>query len=68
MFDKSALRLPQIRCEEYLGWIYINLDPDAVPVKQCLSELTTFLEHYHMEIMSASLKKNITGIQTGNAD
>ena len=48
-FDKAALRLPQAQCQVYLGWIYVNLDPDALPVKQCLSELTTLLEPYHME-------------------
>ena len=48
-FDKSAMRLPQARCEEYLGWIYVNLDPDAVSVRDQLSELTELLEPYHME-------------------
>jgi len=48
-FDKSKMRLPQAKCENYLGWIYINLDPNAKPVNECLAPLTALLAPYNME-------------------
>ena len=48
-FDKSAYRLPPIRCEEWLGWILITLNPDAEPVNQKLAEVHALIEDYGME-------------------
>ena len=30
-FDQGEYRLPRIRCENWLGWIMISLNPDAAP-------------------------------------
>ena len=31
-FCKDGYKLPQVRCEEWLGWVMITLNPDAPPV------------------------------------
>jgi phenylpropionate dioxygenase-like ring-hydroxylating dioxygenase large terminal subunit len=38
-FDRDAVRLPAIRCEDWLGWIMVTLDPDAPPPAAHLAEL-----------------------------
>ena len=36
-FGKVAYRLPQLRCENWLGWIMVSLNPDAPPVSRQLA-------------------------------
>ena len=48
-FNKSDIQLPAVRCEEYLGWIYVCLDPDVEPVAQMLADLTEKLLPYNMQ-------------------
>ena len=48
-FNKSDIQLPAVRCEEYLGWIYVCLDPDVEPVAHRLSDLTEKLLPYNMQ-------------------
>ena len=48
-FDKQSHRLPRVRCEEWLGWIMVNLDPDAPPVAKGLVELEEMIADYTME-------------------
>ena len=48
-FNKSNIQLPAVRCEEYLGWIYVCLDPDVAPVADMLVELTEKLLPYNMQ-------------------
>lgn len=48
-FEKKDHCLPEIRTEIWHGWIYITLNPDAVPVSQALAELETYVGRYQME-------------------
>ena len=32
-FDRSEYRLPPVRCEEWLGWVLVTLNPAAPPVR-----------------------------------
>ncbi len=48
-FDKTEYCLPQVRCEEWLGWIMISLNPDAAPVSEGLKEMLPLIENYGME-------------------
>ncbi len=32
-FDKSSICLTQVRAEEFLGFLFVNLDPDAEPME-----------------------------------
>ncbi|MGB0844906.1 MAG: aromatic ring-hydroxylating oxygenase subunit alpha, partial [Alphaproteobacteria bacterium] len=38
-FCKDKLKLPSIRCEEWLGWVMVSLNPNAEPVSQQLAEV-----------------------------
>ncbi|MBB2201539.1 aromatic ring-hydroxylating oxygenase subunit alpha [Gluconacetobacter tumulisoli] len=48
-FCKDEYRLPDIRCEDWLGWIYVTLDADAVPVADRLRPLEQMIAPYGME-------------------
>ena len=48
-FCKAGMRLPQLRCEEWLGWIMVNLDPEAAPVAELLGEVESLVGDYGME-------------------
>ena len=38
-FCKESYKLPSIRCEEWLGWVFITLNPDLPPVAEGLAEV-----------------------------
>ncbi len=48
-FEKKGYCLPQVRCEEWLGWIMVSLNPDAKPAAQGLSEVEDLVGQYGME-------------------
>lgn len=48
-YDREAIRLPQIRCEEWLGWVFVTLDPEAPPVAEHLEPLAREIAPYGME-------------------
>jgi phenylpropionate dioxygenase-like ring-hydroxylating dioxygenase large terminal subunit len=37
--DKTTRCLPQIRCETWDGWVFVNQDPDAVPLLEWLAPI-----------------------------
>lgn len=49
-FDKSAVCLTEVRTELYLGFIFVNLDPDAAPMEEWFpgvhEELMEWLPHW----------------------
>lgn len=48
-FDKKGYCLPQVRCEEWLGWIMVSLNPDAKPASEGLVEVEDLVGQYDME-------------------
>ena len=48
-FCKESYKLPQIRCEEWLGWIMVTLNADAPPVSEQLAEVQALIDDYGME-------------------
>ena len=48
-FNVAAYRLPQLRCEEWLGWIMVSLNPDAPPVAEQFQDVATMIADYDME-------------------
>lgn len=48
-FCKEHYRLPQVRCEEWLGWIMVTLNAAAAPVHQQLTEVEALVDDYQME-------------------
>ncbi|UXX82835.1 aromatic ring-hydroxylating oxygenase subunit alpha [Roseovarius pelagicus] len=47
-FCKDGYRLPQLRCEEWLGWVFVSLNPDAPPVATQLAEVEALVAGYDM--------------------
>jgi len=48
-FCRDDYALPNFRCEVWLGWIMVSVNPDAPPVAETLAELTALIGHYGME-------------------
>lgn len=51
-FDKAALRLPALRVEEWLGWVFVNQDPDAAPLAPDLAALHELLAPFSVDAMT----------------
>ena len=56
-FCKDDYRLPTIRCEEWLGWIYITLNNEAPSVQQRLNTLAEMIKPYGMENYSECFRE-----------
>ncbi len=48
-FRREDYCLPRLRCEEWLGWIFVTLDPDAAPVAERLAEVEDLIADFGME-------------------
>ncbi|GAA6163494.1 aromatic ring-hydroxylating dioxygenase subunit alpha [Pelagimonas sp. KU-00592-HH] len=47
-FCKEAYSLPKVRCEEWLGWVFVTLNADAKPVTEVLSQVEELIGGYDM--------------------
>ncbi|MDU8928683.1 Rieske 2Fe-2S domain-containing protein [Alisedimentitalea sp. MJ-SS2] len=47
-FCKESYKLPSVRCEEWLGWVFITLNADALPVAEQLREVEAMVAGYDM--------------------
>jgi phenylpropionate dioxygenase-like ring-hydroxylating dioxygenase large terminal subunit len=47
-FTVSDYRLPEFRCEEWLGWVMVSLNKDARPVAEEFSAVAAMIEDYDM--------------------
>lgn len=47
-FDKSKVKLPQFKVENWLGFIFVNFDLDAEPLAPRLTKVTEVLENYDL--------------------
>jgi len=47
-FCKDSYKLPQVRCEEWLGWVFVSLNMDAPPVTQELAQVEELVSGYDM--------------------
>jgi phenylpropionate dioxygenase-like ring-hydroxylating dioxygenase large terminal subunit len=48
-FRKDDYRLPELRCEEWLGWIMVSLNRDIEPVATRLAEVQGLIDDFGME-------------------
>ncbi|MDQ2801460.1 MAG: Rieske (2Fe-2S) protein, partial [Pseudomonadota bacterium] len=48
-FRRQDYRLPEIRSETWLGWIYVTLDPSLPPVAEHLAPVAALVGRYGME-------------------
>ena len=51
-FDPKACGLPILNSEIWHGFIYVNLDPHAVPLAKRLEKLEPLVANFHMEDMT----------------
>ena len=47
-FCKESYRLPQIRCETWLGWAFVSLDPDIQPVAERFADVEDLIRPFDM--------------------
>ena len=47
-FCKNSYQLPQVRCEEWLGWVFVTLNQDSAPVAEELAEVEKMIGDYDM--------------------
>lgn len=45
-FDKADFSVPRIRVEEFFGFIFVNLDPEAAAIRQCYPGLESVLDEH----------------------
>jgi len=55
-FDKSDHNLPSVRAETWGGFVFINLDPDAVSLMESLGGLVDRLASYRLQEMKVTKK------------
>jgi phenylpropionate dioxygenase-like ring-hydroxylating dioxygenase large terminal subunit len=48
-FDKGDWGLPTLQVEEWMGFVFVNFDPDAAPLGPTLERYTKYLANYHVE-------------------
>jgi phenylpropionate dioxygenase-like ring-hydroxylating dioxygenase large terminal subunit len=48
-FCKENYRLPQVKCEIWLGWAFVSLNPDATPVAERFAQVEELIGPYDME-------------------
>ena len=47
-FCKEEYQLPEVRCEEWLGWVFVTLNPEAGPVAAQLAKVEDLVGDYDM--------------------
>jgi len=47
-FCKDSYKLPQVRCEEWLGWVFVSLNMDAQSVAIQLAQVESLVSGYDM--------------------
>jgi phenylpropionate dioxygenase-like ring-hydroxylating dioxygenase large terminal subunit len=47
-FCRDNYTLPKVRCQEWLGWVFVTLNPDAPPVATQLAQVEDMISGYDM--------------------
>ena len=53
-FCKTDYRLPDVRCQAWLGWVFVTLNPDAPDVADQLSKVEELVGDYNMTAYTQS--------------
>ncbi|MEM6618677.1 MAG: ring-hydroxylating oxygenase subunit alpha [Pseudomonadota bacterium] len=59
-FDPSTICLDQVRVEEFCGFVYVNLDPDAVPLRDQSGLLAEEIMHWAPDISDLTFGHRLT--------
>jgi choline monooxygenase len=57
-FEKDSVHLPGFRVEAWLGLLFVNLDPDALPLREALGDLPGLLESRGLSEMKLAARKD----------
>ena len=49
--EQARLDLPRVRVDTWGGWVWINMDPDAPPLREYLEPAASMLEPYELDKM-----------------
>ena len=55
-FDRRKIALPQFKVENWLGFLFINFDPDAAPLAPRLAKVAEVLENYDLATADTSME------------
>ncbi len=56
-FERDEICLPEVRCEDWDGWIMVTLNPDAPPLKTALKGVQDLVGHYGMELYEETFRQ-----------
>lgn len=59
-FDPKAICLEQVRVEEFCGFVFVNLDPQAVPLRTQSGDLETEVRHWAPDIDQLTFGHRLT--------
>ncbi|GGN85886.1 ring-hydroxylating oxygenase subunit alpha [Actinoplanes lobatus] len=59
-FDPGEIRLDRIRAEEFGGFVYVNLDPDAAPLAEQAPDLAAEIARWAPDVASLTFAKRLT--------
>jgi phenylpropionate dioxygenase-like ring-hydroxylating dioxygenase large terminal subunit len=48
-FQKSDWGLPALQVEQWMGFVFVNFDPDAAPLAPTLERYAPYLTNYHLD-------------------
>ncbi|MEO0371604.1 MAG: ring-hydroxylating oxygenase subunit alpha [Pseudomonadota bacterium] len=59
-FTPSDICLDQVQVEEFCGFVYVNLDPDAAPLREVSGNLETEIRHWAPDIEDLTFGHRLT--------
>ncbi|WP_306116799.1 MULTISPECIES: ring-hydroxylating oxygenase subunit alpha [unclassified Roseovarius] len=59
-FDTREICLDQVQVEEFAGFIYVNLDPEATPLREVSGNLETEIRHWAPDIDQLTFGHRLT--------
>jgi phenylpropionate dioxygenase-like ring-hydroxylating dioxygenase large terminal subunit len=62
-FDPSGFGLTQVKLDEWCGFLFVNLDPNSMTLREYLGDLDSFTQSYEFETMTTVKRKDFT-VQT----
>lgn len=59
-FRESDICLDQVQVEEFCGFVFVNLDPDAAPLRQQSGDLETEIRHWAPDVEQLTFGRRLT--------
>ncbi|MEL6218039.1 MAG: ring-hydroxylating oxygenase subunit alpha [Pseudomonadota bacterium] len=59
-FDPSAICLDAVRVEEFCGFVFVNLDPEATPLAELSGDLATEMRHWAPDLERLTFAHRLT--------